>query len=245
MSSLPVRGLGKKAWRGKPCAYCDEHEATGRDHIFARSFFPPANRGDLPQAPACDACAGRKSRLESELAAVLPLAANHSDAPNLLSTVPEKILGNARLRRHLEEHGAAVDEEARVIDLGQVDDLEFDGGLLIELFEMIVRGLYFHHWQMRLAPEFTVRARAFPRTAAMPVLDLFKTNGGAHVQADLGNGAFLYQGLRTADNPSASLWRFRILGGVTLTDAEGERRTLDEFLVMSLRREFFDRIAAE
>lgn len=74
---------------------------------------------------------------------------------------------------------------------------------------------------------------------------MFTLNAGARVEANLGDGAFLYQGIRTADNPNASLWRFRILGGITLFDKGGERRLLDEFLVATLRKEFWDNIAAE
>ena len=244
MPGLPVRGLGK-SWRGQPCAYCPEQAAQGCDHIFARSFFPPEARGNLPQAPACDGCAGRKAKLEAELAGALPFAASHPDADKLLEFVSKKIAGNARLQRRLEQQGATINSGDGSIDFTHVDTLEFEGDPLFALFEMIVRGLYYHHWKLHLSPEFGVRARAFPRDAALPALDLFTLNAGARVEANLSNGAFLYQGIRTADNPNASLWRFRILGGVTLFDTQRERRKLDEFLVSTLRKDFWDKVAAE
>jgi hypothetical protein len=183
--------------------------------------------------------------LENDLAGVLPFAGAHADAQALLSLVPDRVSNNARLKELLRSHGAVIDPATRTIDLARVDNLEFDGHQLIELFEMIVRGLYVHHWQLYLSPEFGVRARAFPRDAAAPALELFTQNAGARVEANLGDGAFLYQGIRTTDNPNASLWRFRILGGVPLFDLEHGRRILDEFLVSTLRREFWERVAAE
>lgn len=244
MSRLPIRGLGKTGWKGRPCAYCPSRDAQGRDHIFARGFFPPDARANLPQAPACNACADRKSKIETELAGALPFAATHRDASKLLQDAPSKVAANGRLRRNLEGQGAIVNADGS-LDFRQVENLKFDADLLIDLFEIIVRGLYVHHWDIKLASEFDVRARAFPRDAALPALEMFTLNAGARVEANLGDGAFLYQGIRTADNPNASLWRFRILGGITLFDKGGERRLLDEFLVATLRKEFWDNIAAE
>lgn len=131
------------------------------------------------------------------------------------------------------------------MDLSNVEDLMFDADALVSLFEMIVRGLVFHHWQDYLPPEFGVKARALPRDIAMPALDLFRVaNHGGHVTGNIGDGAFLYQGIRTADNPNASLWRFRIMGGIRLRASDGDETALDEFLVGTLRREFWERLDA-
>lgn len=242
MSSLPVRGIGK-TWRKQPCAYCVDRKAQGCDHIFARSFFPPESRDNLPQAPACDPCALRKSKLETDLSGCLPFAANHADAIALLNLTPDKVAGNSKLKRTLEAQGARVDLAERSIDLREVDDLQFDADGLVPLFEMIVRGLYWFHWRIHLATDFEAKARAFPSKAAAPALNLFTLPAGARVEGNVGNGAFLYQGMRAKDNNNASLWRFRILGGVVLR-AKGGQVVLDEFLVSTLKREFWERLAS-
>jgi hypothetical protein len=46
-----------KKFKGKTCAYCGEREAITGDHVFAREFFLPSDRADLPQAPICVASA--------------------------------------------------------------------------------------------------------------------------------------------------------------------------------------------
>ena len=42
------------------------------DHVIARGFFLPSERGELPQVPACKQCNNEKSRIEHHLTTVLP-----------------------------------------------------------------------------------------------------------------------------------------------------------------------------
>ena len=75
--------MGKKH-KGKPCAYCFERLSETADHVFARNFFLPSARANLPQVPACSLCNAQKSALEHYLTSVLPFGGRHKAAlPNL------------------------------------------------------------------------------------------------------------------------------------------------------------------
>ena len=94
-------GMTKK-YRGKPCTYCSVRTAETADHVFAREFFLPAQRANLPKVPACRECNEAKSQLEHYLTAVLPFGARHPGAATSLSEmVPPRLAKNARLERDL------------------------------------------------------------------------------------------------------------------------------------------------
>ena len=91
-----------KKFKGKRCAYCAEREAVTGDHIFAREFFLPSARANLPQAPICRECNNEKSKLEHYLTTVLPFGGQHpTSLENLESMVPKRLRKNAKLHREL------------------------------------------------------------------------------------------------------------------------------------------------
>lgn len=91
-----------KKFKGQRCAYCAERDAITGDHIFAREFFLPSARADLPQAPICQECNNEKSKLEHYLTTVLPFGGQHSASlENLTSMVPKRLRKNARLHSKL------------------------------------------------------------------------------------------------------------------------------------------------
>lgn len=70
------KDMGSKRYRGKRCVYCGRDDASDTgDHVIARGFFLPSERGGLPQVPACNRCNNEKSRLEHHLTTVLPFGA--------------------------------------------------------------------------------------------------------------------------------------------------------------------------
>ena len=73
-----------KKFKSQRCAYCAEREAVTGDHIFAREFFLPSARANLPQAPICEQCNNEKSKLEHYLTTVLPFGGRHSASPKTL-----------------------------------------------------------------------------------------------------------------------------------------------------------------
>jgi hypothetical protein len=83
-----------KGFKGKTCVYCATAPAATMDHVFAREFFLPDRRPNLPKVPACAACNGAKSQLEHYLTAVLPFGGQHADGlAHLSEMVPNPSKG--------------------------------------------------------------------------------------------------------------------------------------------------------
>ena len=95
--------MGSKRYRGKRCVYCGRDGASDTgDHVIARGFFLPSERGELPQVPACNQCNNEKSRLEHHLTTVLPFGARHAAASRTLNElVPGRLEHNERVHRDL------------------------------------------------------------------------------------------------------------------------------------------------
>jgi len=88
-----------KRFKGKICVYCVKNLSTNQgDHIFAREFFLPNRRQNLPKVPACKQCNGDKSKLEHYLTSILPFGGRHGDARSNIELVPKRLAKNARLR---------------------------------------------------------------------------------------------------------------------------------------------------
>jgi hypothetical protein len=144
--------MGKKL-KGKLCAYCSKASSTTEDHIFAREFFLPEDRDNLPKAPACKECNDEKARLEHYLISVLPFGGRHAQAlANLQGGVPRRLAKNRKLRSELANtmepvwlrEGAGLFQPTRMIS--------FDGRRLEELLKYIARGLAWFHWRTYIGP---------------------------------------------------------------------------------------------
>lgn len=240
MSGLPVRGLGKAATR-ELCGYCGRRNATGRDHVFAKSFFPKYQRANLPQVPACSPCNGRKGALEAELSAVLPFGSRHKAAEQLFELIPGRLRKNNRLFNGLTLQPIAIQSEDNPFEVRLASTINFDWEQFNELFQWIVRGLYYHHWQLRLSPTYGVRTRVFGRNET-PQLESYLE--GTNVAAELGGGTFSYVGRKASDNPNASVWRFHMFGSMHMLDPNRGNEPLTEIFVTTLRKDFFDRLDA-
>lgn len=207
-----------KKYKGKPCAYCAVAEAISADHVFAREFFLPRDRVDLPKVPSCGRCNQSKSELEHYLSAVLPFGARHGAAiANLREMVPKRLSGNAQLRRMLSERAktwaAEHDRQA------PVSTLPIEASKVKALFEFIVRGLAVFHWSSYLDREIEVEVLAVPEGAEDYFDRLLLMNAAAKVKADLGHGTFTYEGSQAVDCPKITVWRIRTYGGLQFGDS--------------------------
>jgi hypothetical protein len=139
-----------KKFKGKPCVYCSNNVASMADHVFAREFFLPARRADLPKVPACHTCNDEKGRLEHYLTTTLGFGACHADAlTNLAEMVPARLAKNAALARFLNYgEGRVWAPEGRLVV--PVMTLPIDGDKIGQLFRFIVKGLMWHHWGVLL-----------------------------------------------------------------------------------------------
>lgn len=210
-----------KKYRGKACVYCAAvSSSTTADHVFAREFFLPELRGNLPKVPACNACNGAKSLLEHYLTAVLPFAGNHPVSASLLrDQVPRRLANNRKLWSGL----AAGAEKVALTEDGvtrEATAFPFEFGKLITLIEFIARGLTFHHWGVVVPSDHTVKASAMNPRFEPILMTLFTAKHGRYARGGPGNYSFRYEGRQGVDHPAMTLWRFQIYDGIQLTGDE-------------------------
>lgn len=207
-----------KKFKDKACAYCGA-PSTCPDHVVAREFFLPKNRGDFPQVPVCDTCNREKSTLEHYLTALLPFGGRHETAHvNLRDMVPKRLSRNRKLHRQLGEGQGRVwakDDSGVVVPMMT---LPVDPVRLLELFKWVARGLAAYHWQVRLSDEHDVTAVTLTEAGEEIFDRQFALNAAARVQRDLGSGTFWYEGAQGVDVPEVTIWRFSMYGGVRFGD---------------------------
>jgi hypothetical protein len=208
-----------KGLTGQPCVYCQTglSTATG-DHIFPRTLFLESRRDDLPKVPACKQCNDEKSRLEHYLASVLPFGGRHADASaNLEEQVPGRLARNQRLHRELTAGRTTIKVEGPDGPRVGTTALPFEPQTLFKFTELVIRGLLWHHWKVRLGPDFGVRIITPTNAAAGMFLQSFSHNARQRVSVDLGEGTIRYEGAQ-GDYPELSVWAISLYGGVVLAD---------------------------
>ena len=211
--------MSGKKYRNKPCAYCGG-PSTGPDHVVARKFFLPGDRGDLPQVPACDVCNGHKSALETELLALLPFGGRHESAQrNLQEMVPSRLEKNRRLHRRLGQGQGRIWAEHGGL-LVPTMTLPVAGEQLINLFKWITRGLVWFHWRVRLTHDHELTVLTLTKAGEEIFDRQFALNAANRAQQDLKNGTFWYEGAQAGDDPAVTIWRFSIFGGVQFGDPD-------------------------
>jgi hypothetical protein len=198
--------MGKQfKFAGETCVYCAKRPATTADPVFAPRFFPAAQRGNLPQVPACDRCGEEKAKLEGDLTAAFAFGGSHADAPrNSKGSVP-RLEKNSRPPREL---SAAVSPSVQMAVPIKPEKLN-------ALFEMIAKGLVWRHWHIRPDRKTPVWSGILD-TKGEEIFDrLLEGNARSRVDEDLDDGTFSYIGAR-GENPSTSVWIFTIDGNLSL-----------------------------
>ena len=207
-----------KRFKGKLCVSCAGAKSTTADHIISRGFFLISDRSNLPQAPACNTCNNEKSRLEHYVTSLLPFGGRHSNAQtNLATMVPKRLRKNAKLHRKLtQETGTAWSEEGAGLVV-PVMTVPFDSRRFETLFSFIVKGLAWHHWGIYLTSKHFAKAMMVSK-AGEGVFDqmFFSRSVRDHVNVNLGNGTFVYEGVQDFECPELTVWRLSIYGGVRM-----------------------------
>jgi len=199
----------------KVCAYCTTAEGTTRDHVIARGFFPPDQRGGIPQVPSCPPCNNLKSRLEHYATAVLPFGGTHAAAATMLAEmVPPRLENNLKLARAL-----TSGRKYRFVtyDCGATwcteMSLPVDGDMVSKLLHFIVLGLAYAEYGLLLPePDCVVRAD-FLTAVGRGIFDqLHAQQGNRTGVKDLGNGIFRYEGVQAKNSPQLTVWRMSLCG---------------------------------
>jgi hypothetical protein len=213
--------MGKR-YKGVACVYCLDRPAADGDHVISRQFFPKDKRANLPKVPACKECNNEKSKLEHYLTAVMPFGAQHGDAGVAIEMTAPRLAKNRKLHAELEEGMARAPGS-----VGSPPDmtLPLQGDALEKLCEFIVKGLAHHHWKLRLGPDHFIRASFFNEAGRRFFDPLFAGAARDRVQADLGDGVFVYEGVQSKDCAELTLWRMTIYGAAVGGDqrSPGER----------------------
>jgi hypothetical protein len=210
--------MSARQFRGKPCVYCSGAKpATTGDHVFARLFFPVAERANLPQVPACGPCNNDKAKQEAYLMAVLPFGGRHAGAVSDLATmVPPRLAKNKKLHRRLAQQ---MKEEWQMSPGGVLMPamgLPFDPTPLERWAEYVVRGLIFHHWKVMIPPSYVVAAACLSSAGAGMFAALFTMHTRSRVNGNLGDGRFVYRGVQASDDAALTLWEISPLSGAVL-----------------------------
>lgn len=227
-----------KKYKGKTCVYCAKEGAsfTG-DHVIARSFFSETERDNLPQVPTCIKCNNQKSTLETYLTALLPQGAQHrEDVSSYWEDSRKRIEKNQRLQRELKSGATIFKKTDETGNTSTNILLPIDSGKILELSKYIARGLLFHHWKKILPKNQIIKSQfasrngdshfsnvmeEFRQSSKMANLgDILKTIG----PVELGNQAFIYEGLFSPLDGNLSMWRLNFYR-VTLGIPEAKETT--------------------
>jgi hypothetical protein len=144
-----------------------------------------------------------KSKLELYLATVLPFGGRHPDAlENLVSMVPKRLGRNAKLRRQLAEDG-------------NKDGIPIDAEQIETLFALVARGLAWFHWQIYLDESQSSRAVVLSAFGVEKFKEIvFRRVGRSCTSKNLANSTFGYEGKQALDDPTTTIWRFSVYGGL-------------------------------
>ncbi|MDX2235704.1 MAG: hypothetical protein NW200_14490 [Hyphomonadaceae bacterium] len=217
------------------CAYCRQEGGTN-EHVFARAFFLERDRPNLPTAPACEKCNGRKAQYENYATAILPFAGRHDACIELLEAAEAKLQSNQKLLRDLRDGQGfeVVQTEDYRYEMRATLPIDFEP--ILRLFEMIAHGLIWHHWEYLLPHDCGVRAIAMNSTVTDTYLREL-TKGRDYTEAVVGDASFKYEGLRAVDADRSSVWRFQIFGGAEF-GVSGSAEIINEVLVTTGKQDF-------
>lgn len=95
-----------------------------------------------------------------------------------------------------------------------------DGERLLNLFKWITRGLLWFHWQVRLTDAHDVTVLTLTQAGEEIFDRQFALNAANRVRRDLKNGTFWYEGAQAGDDPTVTIWRFSVFGGVQFGDPD-------------------------
>lgn len=218
--------MGKK-FKGKLCAYCAVARSGTEDHVFAREFFLPEDRNNLPKAPACISCNNEKSRLEQYFTSVLPFGGRHDQAAvNLQTRVPPRLRQNRKLREELATtmRPAWLRENEGLFLPGFT--IGIDGKRLEDLVSYIVRGLTWYHWRTYLSQQDFVVVMFLTGGGAAGFQEyVFALKAARQVSKDLGRGTVRYEGKQAVDPPELTIWRLSMYGGLLLSGEQNGSAT--------------------
>lgn len=207
-----------KKYKNKICVYCATNASTAPDHIIARKFFPEDQRGNLPQVPICDECNSRKSYFETDAAAVLPFGYSNVSAKDMLKTdVSKRLNKNLKLKRKLSQNIDRIWLQSKSNVWLQKTVLPVEREKLIQLFKMIIRGLYQYTFRTILPKDYFVEIYELNHTNLINIYNMLLLDPNNLIQEELGNGIFCYKYAKSDEDQGISVWEMSFYNGMMIT----------------------------
>lgn len=217
------------------CVYCGRSDVpTIGEHIFGRKLFLTRHRNRLPKVPSCEECNTCKSRLENYLMTMVPLGANHPTAREYAElTLPRRFAGNRALHRSIIKSLERGDNGRLAYEVASAEVLKW--------VQMVVRGLFAHHFHRPLHRNWEPRIRhvtTAQEAEGTPIIEALVGRDPEGVHQDLGEGTVEYWGQRSRRLPYCSIWRFVLFGGLEWSgNLEAPHETYSTIVCGTFRKE--------
>jgi hypothetical protein len=213
-----------KKYKGKICVYCASRESTAPDHVIAREFFPESQRANLPKVPSCDVCNGKKATLEHYATTLFPFGSLHQSAKNMLKdTAPKRLARNLKLKRELQGKMDRIWLKSSSGLILPTMTLPIKGEKLIQLFSMIIRGLYWHNWNSIIPSDYFVEIYSLNLRGLIFFQDNLLSKAPANLRGEIfSDGVFQYRCTRGDEDPYISVWEMSFYNGIMMTGGSNE-----------------------
>ncbi len=197
--------------RKKQCAYCGEFKPSSRDHVIPRCLFIRPLPEKMMTVSACDDCNGRKSRHDDFLRDMLV-----TDYSGSRSAIAQQIFAEKTIRSHLQDKSLLgriamsdvmteipIRDESGSEDIAMLGTFDFDRA--IEMFSLIVRGLYFSFRSVVLPQDCNFRVTKLFKND-LDVWVKFFNDSGAQEPYQIGDGVFSCVYNYGATNEAVTFW---------------------------------------
>jgi hypothetical protein len=193
------------------CAYCD-NPATTRDHVPSKKLFTPPLPADLITVPACGQCNNGASNddevFRNQLSIMAGSFGESAKAAERLQPTMRGIRRNKAMLARMVTGAQLVERYTPSgLYLGHGYAVSVVPGVERRVITRIVRGLYWHHFQTRLADDAQVTLVFIDKRKPhwQEALYTFQSLQLRHVV--IGDGeTFQYLYGRATDDPAFSVW---------------------------------------
>jgi hypothetical protein len=217
-----------KRYKGKDCAYCGTPGSSStNDHVVPKSFFLDTERGPglhIPQVAACARCNNEKSGLEGYVGSALLIGSRHPEANRYRrEKIAPRLDRNQKLRNELNIDAPPVWTEVNGV-LQPMHMIKIDPEKIDRLLQLIVRGLYRHHYDKPLPremmPDVTMIRPEAEASMWASVAHFFPPEV-PRINCDLGRGTFIYSGVRSPAHEGFTAWMIGLHGRIPLHGRDG------------------------
>lgn len=184
------------------CAICGVRPATTKDHVPPKNLFPKPRPQDLVTVPACICCNNGSSVEDEDFRTYLSLQiGKQTDLMGKLWLQSRKSLERrTQMRMAFLESIKSLGSTYQPKAAGRIA-FEIPERVYVTVFERVVRGLYYHHFDEILGKEVAVSVA--PLTGIDDISFQSIENWPTY---SIGGNAFVYKVSRASDSPKSTAW---------------------------------------